>query len=392
MNIRKASYMLLPFLLLSGCSNKESTSIPSSENPTTEDNKVMYQYGDKEKYQNFLKDSIIYNEIVTLVEEDGEIYGKLLYEPKEIISIRDYSLEKEYEITDYRIEGKKIIRAESSNLPYFTGENMKGENLQDYGISTMDGKEPGNKVMFTEGPGIVMHTINVTYTHEDRWTLDMPSYKGNELPKTINKLKNKEHLTVGFYGDSIMTGCNSSGKLAIPPYLDDFPTASVEMLKSYYGYDDIESFNSSKGGMLSDWGVTNVDSLVNTNNPDLVFVGFGMNDGSWKIPSAKYVSQIEDIIARIQAHNQDVEIVVVATILANPDATQNQLQESYLSPLTDMVNQYDGVTMMDMTTYSKNMLHFKRSVDLYANNINHPNDFMVRGYVSNILSLLVEKY
>ena len=215
MNIRKASYILLPFLLLSGCSNKESASIPSSENPTTEDNKVMYQYGDKEKYQNFFKDSIIYNEIVTLVEEDGEIYGKLLYEPKEIISIRDYSLEKEYETTDYRIEGKKIIRTESSNLPYFTSENMKGENLQDYGISTMDGKEPGNKVMFTEGPGIVMHTINVTYTHEDKWTLDLPSYKGAELPKTINKLKNKEHLTVGFYGDSIMTGCNSSGKLAI---------------------------------------------------------------------------------------------------------------------------------------------------------------------------------
>ena len=95
MNIRKASYMLLPFLLLSGCSNKESASIPSSENTTTEDNEIMYQYGDKEKYQNFLKDSIIYNEIVTLVEEDGEIYGKLLYETKKIISIRDYSLEKE---------------------------------------------------------------------------------------------------------------------------------------------------------------------------------------------------------------------------------------------------------------------------------------------------------
>ena len=94
MNIRKASYMLLPFLLLSGCSNKESASIPSSENTTTEDNEIMYQYGDKEKYQNFLTDSIIYNEIVTLVEEDGEIYGKLLYEPKKIISIRDYSLHR----------------------------------------------------------------------------------------------------------------------------------------------------------------------------------------------------------------------------------------------------------------------------------------------------------
>lgn len=386
----KVKHLLLSaasLLMMTGC-GKES--INPTEKPT-EENKAVYRYTNKEKYQDFLHDEIIYNEIVTLVEENGEIYGKLLYEPDEIISVRDYTLEKEYAADDYRISGKKIIRTDNSTLPYFTSENMAGENLGDYDISTMEGKVSGSKVMFTEGPGIVMHTINVTYKHHDTWTHEVPVYKGEEIPLTIQKLKNKEHLTIGFYGDSIMTGCNSSGKLTIPPYLDDFPTASVDMLKEYYGYDDIEFFNTSKGGMLSDWGVTNVTSLVNENNPDLVFLGFGMNDGSWKINATKYVSQMEDMVTQIKAKNQDAEIIVVATILANPDSVQNQLQETYLEPLKTMVNNYDGVTLMDMTTYSKNLLRYKRSVDLYANNINHPNDFMVRGYVNNILTLMTEK-
>ncbi len=377
----------LSLLVVTGCGKETDT---PTEKPT-EDNRIMYQYTNKEKYQDFLHDEVIYNEIVTLVEENGEIYGKLLYEPDEIISVRDYTLEKEFSPNEYTINGKKLIRTDNSTLPYFTGENMAGENLENYGISTMEGKESGSKVMFTEGPGIVMHTVNVTYKHHDTWSHDVPVYKGDEIPLTIQKLKKKEHLTIGFYGDSIMTGCNSSGKLAIPPYLDDFPTASVDMLKEYYGYDDIESFNTSKGGMLSDWGVTNVNSLVNENNPNLVFLGFGMNDGSWKINAGKYVSQMEDMVTQIKAKNQDAEIVVVATILANPDSVQNQLQESYLEPLKTMTENYEGVTLMDMTTYSKNLLRYKRSVDLYANNINHPNDFMVRGYVNNILTLMSDK-
>ena len=348
-------------------------------------------YGDEQKYQKFWEDGTIYNETVCLVEEDGQIYGKLLFEPTEVISVRDYTTEKEIDPSEYRIEGNRIIRTEGSSLPYFTQENLRGENLPDeYAIGTYQGKE--HQIMFTEGPGIVMHQLNVTYRHAQSWDGYKPGYLGQDLPKTIEKLRNKEHLTIGFYGDSIMTGCNASSKLVIPPYLDDFPTASVKMLKQLYGYDGIEFFNTSMGGTLSEWGRTNVDVNVNDYNPDLVFIGFGMNDGSWNVKPADFIYNIEFMVASIQARNPNAEIVLVSTILANPESAQSAGQENYLQPLKELAEGYDGVALMDMTSYSQYLLGRKRSVDILANNINHPSDFLVRGYVSSILASLYEDF
>ena len=385
-------FFLLPLLAslsLCACNGESISSISSISSSQNEE--ITYMYEDEQKYQLFWEDKVIYNETVCLVEEGGEIFGTLLYEPVKIISVRDYTTEKEIDPSQYRIEGNKIIRTEESTLPYFTEENMRGENLPEgYAIDTYQGKE--HPIMFTEGSGIVMHQINVTYTHEDTWEAAKPAYLGDNLPNTIEKLKNKEHLTIGFYGDSIMTGCNASSKLVIPPYLDDFPTATTKMLKKIYGYEDIEFFNHSKGGTLSDWGKTNIDVNVNAYNPDLVFLGFGMNDGTWQIKPEDFVYNIEFMIASIKARNQNAEVIVVSTILANPDSTQDAGQKEYLVPLKEMIANYEGVALLDMTSYSEYLLSKKRSVDILANNINHPSDFLVRGYTSCILTALCEDY
>lgn len=386
---KSAKAALLPLLAAASLAACTPTGSGSDADSSTQEG--VYMYGDDQKYQKFWEDQTIYNETVCLVEEDGQIYGNLLFEPTEVISVRDYTTEKEIDPSEYRIEGNRIIRAEGSSLPYFTQENLRGENLpSEYAIDTYQGKE--HPIMFTEGPGIVMHQLNVTYRHAGSWDGYKPGYLGADLPKTIEKLRNREHLTIGFYGDSIMTGCNASSKLVIPPYLDDFPTASVKMLKQLYGYDGIEFFNTSKGGTLSEWGRTNVDVNVNDYSPDLVFIGFGMNDGSWNVKPADFIYNIEFMVASIQARNPDAEIVLVSTILANPDSTQSAGQENYLQPLKDLSESYDGVALMDMTSYSQYLLGRKRSVDILANNINHPSDFLVRGYVSSILASLYEDF
>lgn len=386
--MKKVLLSALLALTLVSCNTSET------KDDTTKEEEMVYKYGQDEILQDYLEDEVIYNETVCLVQQDdGTISGNLLYSPDKIIAVKDYSLENDFKDSEYEIDGNKIIRTSNSTIPYMTKENVKGLNFDEsYGISTMNGKESDTTVAFTEGPGIVMHQINVTYSHKDKWTLEKPIYKGDQVPNVISKFKNKEHVTIGFYGDSIMTGCNCSSKLSIQPYLDDFPTLAVDGLKKEYGYEDIEMFNTSKGGMLSDWGVTNVDSNVNSYDPDLVFIGFGMNDGSWNVKPTTFVSNIETIVNKIQLHNPNAECVLVATILANPDAMQSMGQENYLKPLEELANSYDGVALMDMTTYSKNLLSKKKSLDMYANNVNHPSDFLVRGYASNILKLLVESY
>ena len=51
----------------------------------------------------------IVNETVMFVGEEDA--GVLLYEPKEILSVKNYYLDTEYENgVDYKIEGKQIVR------------------------------------------------------------------------------------------------------------------------------------------------------------------------------------------------------------------------------------------------------------------------------------------
>lgn len=349
-----------------------------------------YNYDVAAQYQKVWLSDVIYNETCCLIERDnGEIYGELLHEVKDLISVRDYTLKTEIDPSNYRVEGNKIYWVENSTLPYFTKENLEGKNIPDqYAIGTYDGPN-GSKIMFTEGAGIVMHHIAVTYHHTESWDGTFPSAQKEKLSKTIQKLENKEQLNVVFYGDSIMTGCNASDRLGVEPYQLDFPSAFVSELKRQYEYEDIALFNPSLGGTISDWGARNVDSYVANAScdPDLVVIGFGMNDGSLNVPVDTYISNIQTIIDHVKAYNNDCEIITVATILPNLNSIQYRLQPQYLEPLKTLTERYEDVCLLDMTTFSGDLYRHKHALDLLANNINHPSDFLVRQYTSNLLNL-----
>ena len=102
------------------------------------------------------------------------------------------------------------------------------------------------------------------------------------------------------------------------------------------------------------------------------------------------VDNIETMVRSIQHNCPNAEIIVAATIVANPASAQNKGQANYLEPLKEMVNRYQGVALLDMTTFSLDLLKIKTSFDLYANNINHPCDFMCRAYTANLLHLIEE--
>ena len=45
-----------------------------------------------------------------------------------------------------------------------------------------------------------------------------------------------------------------------------------------------------------------------------------------------------------------------------------------------------------MTKNASGIIEKKRFFDMTANNVNHPNDFLVRAQAQNVLSLLIENY
>lgn len=350
---------------------------------------AVYAYGENEMFEKIWETNVVHNESCVMIEDsNGVRSARLIYEPSRIIAVKDFTLKKDYDPSEYYFEGDRIYMSDTSTMPYLTQENISCEVVPEViGGTYDDGK--GGKILFTEGVGIVYHQIMVTYEHNDTWDGTVPTRQGNRLPKLRAKLKNKENITFVCNGDSIFTGANSSGKLGIEPFIPGFPEAFRDEMNRRYGA-NVTLINTAVGGEVSNWGKINVVANVNQHNPDLVLIGFGMNDGSWNVPAYDYVDNIETMVRSIQHNCPNAEIIVAATIVANPASAQNKGQANYLEPLQEMVNRYQGVALLDMTTFSLDLLKIKTSFDLYANNINHPCDFMCRAYTANLLHLIEE--
>lgn len=346
-----------------------------------------YQYGEKQMLVNVWKDKIIYNETVVLEDNGSEITGKLLFAPTEIISVRDYTLDKEYDPSEYEVRGNTIIRTDVSTMPYLTSEQLAGQNLpEEYAFSTYQAKAPGTQIIFTEGIGIVMHQIAVTYKHASTWAGITPAHQADALARFTKKINAGEAVNVVLYGDSISTGANASGVLGIKPYLDDFGTLFTNYIQDKYD-SEVSLINTAKGGMLASWGKDNVDTLVNDYNPDLVIIGFGMNDGSLGVSPLTYREHIEFMIRSIQSRHPDADIILIQTIYANPLSIQNQGQKNYLVELEALKDQY-GVALLDMGSITEELYKTKKGVDILSNNINHPSDFLVRIYAAGLIQVL----
>ena len=107
---------------------------PQRENNTEkpEEKPFVYDYGFHEQVMPFWQSDVIYNEPVLLLEETpgGVSSGKLMLEPAEIYSVRDYSLKREWKRgVDWEYRDGKIVRLDGSDIPYFTEENLHGRDL-----------------------------------------------------------------------------------------------------------------------------------------------------------------------------------------------------------------------------------------------------------------------
>ena len=49
-----------------------------------------------------------------------------------------------------------------------------------------------------------------------------------------------------------------------------------------------------------------------------------------------------------------------------------------------------GVVVGDMTAVHQYLLQSKRFIDMTANNVNHPNDFLVRAYAQLVCTMLIQ--
>ena len=226
----------------------------------------------------------------------------------------------------------------------------------------------------------------VTYTHDNDWQGPIPAFAEKELPRTLAMLRAKKPLKLVVYGDSISEGAGATGRGSQPPYLLPWANLIAADLRAHYRA-PVTMVNRALGGASARWGAENAATLVEPEAPDLCIIAFGMNDRGGNVPVSLFMNQIEEIMKAARAGNPSVEFILVSSMRNNPEWGPTQPLLDYRDAMLKM--QGPGVAVADMTACHETLLKKKPFIDMSSNNVNHPNDYLVRWYAQVIAALLV---
>jgi acyl-CoA thioesterase I len=122
--------------------------------------------------------------------------------------------------------------------------------------------------------------------------------------------------------------------------------------------------------------------------PDLVLVGFGMNDHNregYGVPLDAFAKNLRTMIGRIQATG--AEVVLFSAFPPNPKWHFGSHQMEAYANATEQVAREKHCAFADVYHNWISLTARKKPEDLLANNINHPNDFGHEIYCRALQSL-----
>lgn len=292
----------------------------------------------------------VYGESLTMIrDENGVAKAPLMFDPIEILEVTDACECVRYEKgKDFLIDGRELVLTSDSEISCFTQEEM-------YPTEWIKGASfpyPEGNLLFREGDFFHRRQISVTYTcKRGQWSGVKPTSVKKLLPKTAQRLQNREPFRLLAYGDSITHGANASRRSNAEPFQGPYIELFAEGLFRQFG-SVVQLINHAIGGKNSIWGKQHVDYLVNEYAPDLVLLAFGMNDG--KLSVEDFSENIKQMIESMREKNPNCEILMVATSTPNPLLTDERAkfygnQHLHKAELDRITALYSGVAVADIT-------------------------------------------
>ena len=331
----------------------------------------------------FWKGKVAYNESVLMVSKDGGApEARLLFKPKKVIRVSDSGLAKTYQKgKDWIFEGGMLKLLPGTEAISMTDRELAPDSGR---FARADGK---GYVLHSEGSFFHEKQLAVTYRHKkNQWKGPLPVYAADVLAATSEKLRNKRDLHILLFGDSIAAGANASAKSDVAPYMPDWGVLFVNRLKEYY-QTDIRFTNTAVGGKNSKWGEEEALTSVAGHHPDLVILAFGMNDGTGKMRPEEFRRHISAIMNQTRKVNPQVEFILISTMVPNPESKFVGTQRDFRKELQELTG--SGCTLVDMTSVHDELLRYKSYQDMTGNNINHPNDYLIRWYAQFLAGTLI---
>jgi lysophospholipase L1-like esterase len=197
----------------------------------------------------------------------------------------------------------------------------------------------------------------------------LPAPQPDCLERTRAKLAAGEPVKIVAFGDSITAG----GDATLPGLI--FWNRWADELKRKYPTATITVQNGATGGDSTVQGMARLQAKVLDESPDLVLVGFGMNDHNrGGVPIPQFEENLKEIIARIRQHTS-AEVILFSAFPPNPRWKFGTRRMADYAAATERVSRAVDCAYADVFANWCALAARKQPEDLLGNNINHPNDF-----------------
>jgi lysophospholipase L1-like esterase len=189
------------------------------------------------------------------------------------------------------------------------------------------------------------------------------------LQATQAKLKRSGVVKIVAYGDSITAG----GDATRPEFI--FWRRWADDLQRKYPRARISAVNGATGGDSTVQGLQRLQAKVLDEKPDLVLIGFGMNDHNvGGVPTPQFELNLKEMISRVRDET-GAEVILFPAFPPNPKWKFGTHRMTEYAAATQRVARDMSTAYADVFNNWQSLANRKKPEDLLGNNINHPNDF-----------------
>jgi acyl-CoA thioesterase I len=259
-------------------------------------------------------------------------------------------------IVDYRYG--EIKRTINSSIPDYSENPL-------YGKKDFDQTQYSN---YSNHP----YFIWIDYTTKNGQQLAIPNDQGKYLVNFRKKIELGLPVTLVSYGNSITAGGEASSTEL------RFQYRWVNYLKRIFPKADIKIEDVSIPGYTSKQGIELWDDYIGKTSPDLVIVGWGMNDHNILSVGGNTPEQFKKnlvILVGMIKERKKAEVILYSSCPPNDDWHFGSHSMELYAEATKQAALESNCAYVDVYNTWKIVLERKDQSSLLGNNINHPNDF-----------------
>lgn len=281
----------------------------------------------------------------------GSLHLRSTYDPQAPGSIT-YEEGKDYTV-DYDFGA--LTRTETSRIPDFSTNVLYGQKAFDHSLFP--------------GFGNTSFFVFANYETENAYPLTIPTKQAERLVKLRAKLEAGGPVKIITYGDSISAGGDATTTTL------RFDERYAAHLRDTFPKAEITVENGATGGDATPQGLARLEEKVLTREPDLVLVGFGMNDHNVNgVPPETFEDNLVSIVTQIK-ENTGADVLLFSAFPPNPDWKHSSHRMELYAAATGRAANRTKSAFADVFSVWQKVLQRKDLPSLLGNNINHPNDF-----------------